>query len=117
MRRDRSDLLLKTLIRETMRILVVGGAGYIGAHMSKLLAESGHEVVVLDDLSTGHRAAVRWGRLELASMAESALLDRLFGAQRFDAVMHFAALSLVGESMRSTSDTRCSRSTPTAPPS
>jgi UDP-glucose 4-epimerase len=83
-----------------MRILVIGGAGYIGAHMSKLLAESGHDVMVLDDLSTGHRAAVRWGRLEQASMAEAPVLDRLFGGERFDAVMHFAALSLVGESMK-----------------
>ncbi|HVV71790.1 MAG TPA: NAD-dependent epimerase/dehydratase family protein, partial [Verrucomicrobiae bacterium] len=53
-----------------MRVLVVGGAGYIGAHMVKMLAESGHEVVVLDNFSTGHRAAVRWGRLEEASLSD-----------------------------------------------
>ena len=82
-----------------MRILVIGGAGYIGAHMSKCLAEAGHDVVVLDDFSTGHRAAVRWGRLEQASIADTAALDRILGGQRYDGVMHFAALSLVGESM------------------
>lgn len=82
-----------------MRILVVGGAGYIGAHMCKHLAEHGHDVVVCDDFSTGHRAAVRWGECVEASIGDEAALDALFGRQRFDAVMHFAACSIVGESV------------------
>ncbi|MFA5938561.1 MAG: UDP-glucose 4-epimerase GalE [Sinimarinibacterium sp.] len=82
-----------------MRVLVVGGAGYIGAHMCKHLAGQGHQVVVCDDLSTGHRAAVRWGKCVEASIGDEAALDALFGRQRFDAVMHFAACSIVGESV------------------
>lgn len=82
-----------------MRVLVVGGAGYIGSHMCKLLAESGHEVVVCDNLSTGHAQAVQWGPLEQLSIADGPALESLFDRYRFDAVMHFAACSLVGESM------------------
>ena len=83
-----------------MRVLVVGGAGYIGAHMCKMLAEAGHEVVVLDNFSTGHRGAVRWGHLEEMSLSDIARLDLVFECHRFDAVMHFAAASIVGESVR-----------------
>jgi len=83
-----------------MPVLVVGGAGYIGAHMSKMLAEAGHEVVVLDNLSTGHRQAVRWGVFEEASLADGDRLAAIFGKYRFDAVMHFAAASIVAESVR-----------------
>ncbi|MFC4250488.1 UDP-glucose 4-epimerase GalE [Sinimarinibacterium flocculans] len=83
-----------------MKVLVVGGAGYIGAHMCKLLAESGFELVVCDDLSTGHRAALRWGRFIQASIGDAAALDSLFVRERPRAVMHFAACSLVGESVR-----------------
>lgn len=82
-----------------MRVLVVGGAGYIGAHMCKVLTDHGHQVVVCDDFSTGHRAAVRWGECVEASIGDGAALDALFRRQRFDAVMHFAACSLVGESV------------------
>lgn len=80
-------------------ILVVGGAGYIGSHMVKFLARTGYRVVVLDNLSTGHADAVRYGELIVGDMADTALLDRLFHSHRFDAVMHFAAFSLVGESV------------------
>lgn len=80
-------------------ILVVGGAGYIGSHMVKYLARAGHHVVVLDNLSTGHADAVRYGELVVGDMADTELLDRLFHSHRFDAVMHFAAFSLVGESV------------------
>ena len=80
-------------------ILVVGGAGYIGSHMVKFLARAGYRVVVLDNLSTGHADAVRYGELNVGDMADTALLDRLFHSHRFDAVMHFAAFSLVGESV------------------
>ncbi len=83
---------------ETMRILVVGGAEYIGSHMVKRLAQDGHEVVVLDDLSTGHREAARFGELVEGDLADSALLDRFLGQRPFAAVMHFGAYSQVGES-------------------
>jgi len=82
-----------------VKILVVGGAGYIGSHMVKWLVRAGHEVVILDNLSTGHADAVLHARLIVGDMADSALLDRTLGDEAFDAVMHFAAFSLVGESM------------------
>jgi UDP-glucose 4-epimerase len=81
-------------------ILVVGGAGYIGSHMAKMLVQSGHEVIVLDNLSTGFRDAVRYGRLMEGDLADQALLDRIFAENDIAAVMHFAALSQVGESVR-----------------
>lgn len=82
-----------------MNILVVGGAGYIGSHMVKHLAMAGHEVVVLDDLSTGLASQVRWGQFVEGSTADTNLLASLFKVYRFEAVMHFAAASLVGESV------------------
>ncbi|HQT44214.1 MAG TPA: UDP-glucose 4-epimerase GalE [Halothiobacillus sp.] len=82
-----------------LKILVVGGAGYIGSHMVKFLARAGHHVVVLDNLSTGHADSVKYGALVIGDMADTALLDTLFQAHQFDAVMHFAAFSLVGESV------------------
>jgi UDP-glucose 4-epimerase len=83
------------------KLLVTGGAGYVGSHTAALLLEAGHELVVLDDLSTGHRAAVPSGAelIEL-TLADAAGVDRLFGERRFDAIVHFAARSLVPESMR-----------------
>ncbi|ANJ68406.1 UDP-glucose 4-epimerase GalE [Halothiobacillus diazotrophicus] len=82
-----------------MNVLVVGGAGYIGAHMVKWLARAGHAVTTLDNLSTGHADAVRYGKRVIGDMADTALLDQVFTAERFDAVMHFAAFSLVAESI------------------
>ena len=82
-----------------MKILVVGGAGYIGSHMVKMLAKSGYDVVVLDNLSTGYRHAVEYGRLVVGDLADIHLLEQLFRDHVFDGVMHFAANSLVGESM------------------
>ncbi|WP_217873783.1 UDP-glucose 4-epimerase GalE [Billgrantia desiderata] len=82
-----------------MKILVVGGAGYIGSHMVKHLVLAGHEVVVLDDLSTGLASQVKWGRLVVGSTADAELLASLFKEHRFDGVMHFAGSSLVGESV------------------
>lgn len=83
-----------------MKILVVGGAGYIGAHMVKQLSRSGHEVVVLDNLSTGFRELAQYGQLIVGDLADTPLLERLFTENSFDGVMHFAAASLVGESMQ-----------------
>jgi UDP-glucose 4-epimerase len=82
-----------------MNILVCGGAGYIGAHMCKTLAEAGHEVTVFDNLSTGHAAAVRWGRLVGGDLLRRDEIEHAFRSYGFDAVMHFSARSLVGESM------------------
>lgn len=81
-----------------MHILVCGGAGYVGAHTASVLAGQGHRITVLDNLSTGHRAAVRWGRLVEADLLDKAALQAAF-AEPVDAVMHFCARSLVGESV------------------
>ena len=84
-----------------MRVLVTGGAGFVGSHTVLALADRGDEVVVLDNLRQGHRAAVPpAARLVVGDLADPILVDRLLGEQRFDAVMHFAALSLVAESMQ-----------------
>jgi len=82
-----------------MDILVCGGAGYIGAHMVKMLAGLGHRVTVFDNLSTGHRKAVRWGELVEGDLLDPGALAALFKGRRFEAVMHFSAKSLVGESV------------------
>ncbi len=82
-----------------MRILVTGGAGYIGSHTAKLLATSGHEPIVFDDLSQGHEWAVKWGPLERGSLADRARLAEVFSRYAIDGVVHFAASALVGESM------------------
>lgn len=82
-----------------MKLLVVGGAGFIGSHMIKMLALAGHKVVTLDNLSTGHADAVHYGRLVVGDIADITLLDRLFESECFDAVLHFAAFSLVAESV------------------
>ncbi len=84
---------------KNVTVLVVGGAGYIGAHMVKALLEEGGNVVVLDDLSRGHRDLVTGGIFVHGSIQDADLLDRLFTSHRIDAVMHFAAHSLVGESV------------------
>ncbi len=80
-------------------ILVCGGAGYIGAHMAKALAQAGFDVTVFDNLSTGHREAVRWGDLVEGDLLDPLALERLFAARHIDAVMHFCALSQVGDSV------------------
>lgn len=83
-----------------MQTLLIGGAGYIGSHMAKQLVCAGHHVVVLDNLSTGFRDQVRYGELVEGDLADTALLEQLFNKYAFDGVMHFAAASLVGESMQ-----------------
>ena len=82
-----------------MKVLVVGGAGYIGSHMVLTLAEAGHEVIVLDDLSSGHEEAVLGGEFVAGSIEDSDLLDGLLADRRPDAVMHFASFIQVGESV------------------
>jgi len=83
-----------------MRILVIGGAGYFGSHMFEVLADVGHHVVVLDNFSTGHRSSVRSAELITGDVRESARLDALLPAHRFEAVTHIAACSQVAESRR-----------------
>ena len=80
-------------------ILVCGGAGYIGSHMVRLLRERGLRVVVFDNLSLGHAAAVGDTTVVEGDLLDRAALEALFGANEFSAVYHFAALSSVGESM------------------
>ncbi len=83
-----------------MQVLVVGGAGYIGSHMVKLLCQRGFEVTVLDNLSAGYRDAVTGGRFVLGDLGELDVLDDLLTTRRFDGVMHFASHIQVGESVR-----------------
>ena len=81
-------------------ILVVGGAGYIGSQMVKLLLENGYQVVTLDNLVSGHRDAVLGGTFIHGDLADALLLAKLFQSYRFDGVMHFASYIQVGESVR-----------------
>ena len=82
-----------------MRILVTGGAGYIGSHATRLFLREGHDVVVYDDLSYGHAAAVPDGRLVVGDLADAVLLERTVRDRGVDAVVHFAAFTYVGESV------------------
>jgi UDP-glucose 4-epimerase len=80
-------------------ILICGGAGYIGAHMAKCLVEAGERVTVFDNLSTGHRQAARWGELIEGDLLDLNTLCNAFSGRSYDVVMHFCALSLVGDSV------------------
>lgn len=80
-------------------VIVTGGAGYIGAHAAKALAEAGYTPVTYDNLSIGNASAVRWGPLELGDIADRARLAEVFRRHAPVGVLHFAALALVGESM------------------
>ena len=81
-----------------MRVLVTGGAGYVGSHACKALAAAGHLPITYDNLRTGHAWAVRWGPFEPGDINDAAQLADAFRRHRPDAVMHFAALAYVGES-------------------
>jgi UDP-arabinose 4-epimerase len=83
-----------------MQILITGGAGYIGSHTAKQLAQAGYEPIVLDNLRHGHRWAVRWGPLVEMDLGDREGLAQLFRNYRIGAVIHFAAFAYVGESMR-----------------
>ncbi len=80
-------------------ILVAGGAGYIGSHMVARLEECGYDVVVVDNLSTGHWQSVKGSRLCVGDLRDAAFLDRVFSENSIDGVVNFAACSLVGESV------------------
>ena len=83
-----------------MRILVTGGAGYIGSHAVKALGKAGHEICVFDNLSTGHEWAVLSGKLVKGDLEDRAAIDAALRAFRPEAVMHFAAYIQVEESVR-----------------
>ena len=80
-------------------ILVTGGAGYVGSHACKALAEAGYQPVVYDNLSRGHAEAARWGPLVEGDLHDGARLSATMRAHRIGAIMHFAALAYVGESV------------------
>jgi UDP-arabinose 4-epimerase len=82
------------------KVLVTGGAGYIGSHTCKAFAARGYEPVVYDNLSQGHRWAVKWGPLVVGDLSDGALLRDTLRRYRIDAVVHFAAHAYVGESVR-----------------
>lgn len=82
-----------------MKILVTGGAGYIGSHVVRALRGSEHEIIVLDNLSKGHRAALQGVRLIEADLNDRGALERIFSGEGIEGVIHLAAESLVGESM------------------
>lgn len=82
-----------------MKLLVTGGAGYIGSHVVKALKHSGHDLVVYDNLSTGHAEAIKAGELVVGDLADELKLDILFTRHKFDAVIHFAGSIIVPESV------------------
>lgn len=83
-----------------MKILLVGGAGYIGSHMLKMLLGAGHQVVTFDNLSSGHRDAVLSGEFVQGDLADTAALAQVFTQHQPEAVMHFASYIQVGESVK-----------------
>jgi UDP-glucose-4-epimerase GalE len=82
-----------------MRVLVTGGAGYIGSHTAKALARTGHEPIILDNFNTGHRWAVKWGTLAKGDLADQSFVLWTLREHDIQAVIHFAADALVGESV------------------
>ena len=81
------------------KVLVTGGAGYIGSHVVRLLGQQGHDIVVVDDLSTGRKEAVLFGRLEIFNINDLARLEKLIDKENFDACLHFAGSIIVPESV------------------
>lgn len=82
-----------------MNVLVVGGAGYVGSHACRILQQAGHQVWVYDNLSVGHRQAALPGRLIVGEVADGIYMRQVLREHKIDAVMHFAAFALVGESV------------------
>ena len=82
------------------RILITGGAGYVGSHCAKALALAGHEGIVFDSLVFGHPDLVRWGKLIEGDIRDAAALDATFAANRIDAVMHSQLLLMSGSPSR-----------------
>ncbi|WP_421901999.1 UDP-glucose 4-epimerase GalE [Maridesulfovibrio sp.] len=82
-----------------LSLLVCGGAGYIGSHMTRMIAEAGHDVTVFDNLSTGHAEALKWGKFIKGDLRNPEDLEKLFAENSFDAVFHFSGLIVVSESV------------------
>ena len=85
--------------KNSIKIFIIGGAGYIGSHMVKALHQEGYEPITIDNLSTGHQDAVQYGKFEYCDVLDSAKLSTLFNKYKPEMVMHFGAFSLVGESV------------------
>jgi UDP-glucose 4-epimerase len=83
----------------SLRFLVIGGAGYVGSHFTRFAVNQGHYVAVLDNLSTGHREALRGQEFLQADLASPGWLQNYLSRQHYDAIFHFAASCLVGESV------------------
>ncbi|BDH79293.1 UDP-glucose 4-epimerase GalE [Methanothermobacter tenebrarum] len=81
-------------------IFIVGGAGYIGSHVNKLLSNEGYKTLILDNLSKGHEEFVKWGKFIKGDLKDKRLLARIFKEYDINAVMHFAALTDVRESIQ-----------------
>ncbi|KHD36172.1 UDP-glucose 4-epimerase [Clostridium acetobutylicum] len=82
-----------------MNVLVCGGAGYIGSHMAAYLLENGHNVVIVDNLTTGHKESILNNKLYVGDLRDEDFLNKVFDENKIDAVIDFAANSLVGESV------------------
>jgi UDP-glucose 4-epimerase len=82
-----------------MKLLITGGAGYIGSHVVKALGVQGHELLIYDNLSTGHRDAVTFGELVVGDLNDRDKVDHLFATRKFDAILHFAGSIIVPESV------------------
>ncbi len=81
------------------KILVTGGAGYVGSHACLALAEAGYQPIVLDNLERGHASAVQWGPLEKVDLRDRAMVESVITRHAPEGVLHFAALTYVGESV------------------
>ena len=82
-----------------MKVLVTGGAGYIGSHVVRQLGRAGHDIVVFDNLSTGYAWAVTAGELVVGDLADEQAIEAVFARHKFEAVLHFAANIVVPESV------------------
>src|SRR3954453_278111 len=87
-------------VNSAQNVLVTGGAGYIGSHTCKALAAAGFTPVAFDNLSLGHRSAVKWGPLVEADLLDRAAIDSALREHDISAVIHFAASAYVGDSVR-----------------
>lgn len=83
-----------------MNILVTGGAGYIGSHTCKALADAGHKPIVIDNMSYGHEWAVQWGPLHKTDILDQKKVEEILKSEKIEAVIHFAAFTYVGESVQ-----------------
>lgn len=82
-----------------MKLLVTGGAGYIGSHTVRKLKEAGHEIVIFDNLSSGHKEAIRGFEIFIGDLANKQDIENVFSEHKFEAVVHFAGSIEAGESM------------------